>query len=192
MLKKYKTFIFSVEDLLGSGPTTNSTNFGNDPWAPAPPAYTPTNNVNLANDPWAAFEASPGTPNSGLNGNGITSNGSNGVPMQRTSVKTPESFLGENSSLVNLDNLMGPPSAQAKTGNFNNCLFYSFFSASNPFIIGTTSMNNGNSVSSSTNPFNAQQRPAPSINELMQAQKTGSSIGGNSTTPNASTNPFAL
>ena len=40
-----------------------------------------------------------------------------GVSTQRTNVKTPENFLGENSSLVNLDNLMGQTSFQpSKTG----------------------------------------------------------------------------
>jgi len=174
-----KPEIDPLESLLGSGPT-NGTNFSQDPWAPAPPTSVPiATSLAAQNDPWAAFEgsavATPGTPGSN---NGIMngSNGTNGAPAQRTGVKTPESFLGENSSLVNLDNLMGPPAAQNKT-------------ASNPFIVGTTLGAN----TSSTNPFNAQQRPSPSLNEMMQAQRTGSSLGASSTQQqNASTNPFAL
>ncbi|KAI6188195.1 Epsin 2 [Aphelenchoides besseyi] len=175
-----------LEALLGSGPVeSNNTNFGNDPWAPAVPKTAPVAAALPQNDPWMVFDntvSTPDTPgsnngfatlnNAGLiDGNGVT-NGIQGA--QRSSAKTPESFLGENSSLVNLDNLMGPSSVQAKPAN-------------NPFVIGTSLTNN----SAPTNPFNAQNRPSPSLNEMMQAQRTGSSLGGNAT-PNPSTNPFML
>lgn len=42
---------------------------------------------------------------------------------QRANVKTPESFLGENSSLVNLDNLMGPSHSLGSKGS---CVFSIF------------------------------------------------------------------
>ncbi|KAI6177020.1 ENTH domain-containing protein [Aphelenchoides bicaudatus] len=136
-----------LESLLGTAPV-QSNNFSNDPWTPAPPTSVPVTNAAVAqNDPWLVFENS--------------------------TAATP----GENSSLVNLDNLMGPPTAQNKA-------------ASNPFIVGTSLSN-----ASSTNPFNAQQRPSPSLNEMMNAQRTGSSLGAGSTTQqqsSASTNPFAL
>lgn len=118
------TFYVLVESLLGSGPVqTNNTNFSNDPWSPTasvpPPIATP---LVAQNDPWAEFEsnnvATPGTPTSNngvMNGSSIAANGSNGA--QRNNVKTPESFLGENSSLVNLDNLLGPTTTVNKTGN---------------------------------------------------------------------------
>lgn len=106
-----------MESLLGSAPITQS-NFSNDPWSPTASAPTPIYNTApiAQNDPWAAFEASNVAIPTSNNGNGTALNGSNGTPIQRTNVKTPESFLGENSSLVNLDNLMGPPIAQGKTG----------------------------------------------------------------------------
>lgn len=131
----YLVFIFQslylVEALLGSGPVnhTPTTNFSNDPWSPAAPVSVATPILAPAqNDPWAAFESSavatPGTPtsNNSMHGalNGGAMNGSNGAPMQRNNVKTPESFLGENSSLVNLDNLMGPPAAQNKAGKYHS------------------------------------------------------------------------
>lgn len=102
---------------MGSGPS-NNTNFSNDPWAPAPPTSVPVaTTLTAQNDPWAEFEASAATPGTPGSNNGILNGvGSNGAPAQRTNVKTPESFLGENSSLVNLDNLMGPPAAQNKAG----------------------------------------------------------------------------
>lgn len=81
------------------------------------------------NDPWAAFESS--TSNSipqkqqyfdlTTTNNGdfppsydsiILNSSSNALQQtnnhQRNTVKTPDHFLGENSALVNLDNLMGP------------------------------------------------------------------------------------
>jgi len=182
---KGKPEVDPLESLLGSTPV-NNTNFSNDPWTPAPPTSVPVSAPTLAqNDPWAAFEAAnaatPGTPNSindGMNGGmngGMSSNGSNGVLQQRTNVKTPENFLGENSSLVNLDNLLGGPSnVHPKT-------------ASNPFII-----NSSLGTPSTTNPFNAQQRPSPSLNEMMHAQRTGSSLGATSLPNPSSTNPFAI
>uniref|UniRef100_A0AC35TL62 ENTH domain-containing protein n=1 Tax=Rhabditophanes sp. KR3021 TaxID=114890 RepID=A0AC35TL62_9BILA len=38
------------------------------------------------------------------------------VKKQRVNVKTPETFLGEHASLVNMDNLMGVPSSSSKQG----------------------------------------------------------------------------
>ncbi|KAI6240882.1 Epsin 2 [Aphelenchoides fujianensis] len=180
-----------LEALLGSAPVapSNGANFSNDPWAPAPPKAAPVAAPLPASDPWTVFENNGSNPQTPGSNNGIAdftsshqtngSMGSNGTIQgaQRSSVKTPESFLGENSSLVNLDNLMGPPVAQTKPAN-------------NPFVLGSAAAAMSNS-SSTTNPFGAQQRPSPSLHEMMQAQRTGSSVGGNAT-PNPSTNPFML
>lgn len=152
-----------MESLLGSAvPANNTTNFSNDPWTPVPPAPVPDATL-IQNDPWAAFEnskaASPGTPNSINNGTAT-----NDASMQRNNVKTPESFLGKNSSLVNLNNLMGPSTAQHKSSEEDSTriLYGRYYLASNPFIIGSSLSNN----TSSTNPFSAQQRPSPSLNEV--------------------------
>ncbi|VDP05716.1 unnamed protein product [Soboliphyme baturini] len=72
-------------------------------------------------------------------------------------MKTPETFLGENSSLVNLDNLVGPSKPiipgmppQFATGR------------GNPFLT-----DNGK------NPFVSQQRPSPTLNEMKAAAVAG-------------------
>ncbi|KAE9417346.1 hypothetical protein Angca_003456 [Angiostrongylus cantonensis] len=62
--------------------------------------------------------------------------------------KTPENFLGENSNLVNLDNLLGVSST-----TISNCV--------NPFLLGS---------SSTANPFASQQRKSPTLNEMRAAQ----------------------
>ncbi|KAH7731972.1 Epsin 2 [Aphelenchoides avenae] len=161
-------------------PAAAPTLANNDPWSPAPA----TNGVAVhseadllsgppaSNDPWAAFEASTTANTTIASSSSPITAANNGMGQQRPNLKTPESFLGENSSLVNLDNLMGPP-AQAKP-------------ASNPFIFGTTT-----SVQPPTNPFAAQQRPSPTLHEMMVAQRTG---GSQPAIPEraASTNPFML
>uniref|UniRef100_A0A914RIZ8 Uncharacterized protein n=1 Tax=Parascaris equorum TaxID=6256 RepID=A0A914RIZ8_PAREQ len=134
------------------------------------------------------------------------------------STKTPESFLGENSALVNLDNLMGTTSSTAKAVEwsiptkqcvpellvaaleFPHCLLtlacigdilvvpaafvlrlvthrelrdlslpnseresntfkFGAILANNPFLSGSTAL--------PTNPFAAQQRPSPTLNEMI-------------------------
>lgn len=104
-------------------PAAAPTLANNDPWSPAPA----TNGVAVhseadllsgppaSNDPWAAFEASTTANTTIASSSSPITAANNGMGQQRPNLKTPESFLGENSSLVNLDNLMGPP-AQAKPG----------------------------------------------------------------------------
>lgn len=76
-----------------SEPTPMTTTANNDPWASAFDS-----NNQASNDPWAA----PAPLNVQPLPSSTVSNGT------RPSSKTPESFLGESSSLVNFDNLMGP------------------------------------------------------------------------------------
>ncbi|CAD5215502.1 unnamed protein product [Bursaphelenchus okinawaensis] len=154
-----------LADLLGGGPPAPAQN---DPWNPVQQQQEPVAAAVAANpqlnDPWAAFEADStqnmvATPSP--------------IPQNRVNSKTPESFLGENSSLVNLDNLMGPSVAQNKP-------------AVNPFA---SALQTSTTPTNTTNPFSAQQKPSPSLNEMMHAQRTGGSNGG--ATPNPVTNPFA-
>ncbi|XP_067613316.1 epsin-1 isoform X3 [Eurosta solidaginis] len=67
-------------------------------------------------------------------------------------LKTPQSFLGENSSLVNLDNLIKPVHTQPQAGN----------AAYNPF--------SDTVIPPKTNLFQQQQPAVPSINQLKQQQ----------------------
>lgn len=139
-LINYKNFIFIVENLNSS--STLFTLVNNDPWSETKTTSSidlfsnntsgiPPQNLIPQNDPWAAFDIkttnSTETNNftnifeepkilekSNINNN-ITEN-STQQEQQRLNVKTPEAFLGENSSLVNLDNLMGSKSLQTKSG----------------------------------------------------------------------------
>uniref|UniRef100_A0A0N5C331 ENTH domain-containing protein n=1 Tax=Strongyloides papillosus TaxID=174720 RepID=A0A0N5C331_STREA len=130
-----------------------------DPWGQVSSSTLPTTTTTgltsskVVNDPWSV-------PSDDVNllGSSIVKNDGNSssvlpeskINQQRKNVKTPESFLGANSSLVNLDNLMGAPSTTAKTTN-------------NPFL---------DLVQPTTpNPFHAQQGPSPSLNQMMQSQK---------------------
>jgi len=168
-------------DLLGSPINTEPANndpwavstskpANNDPWAlpdlnstPAPTNNDPWSSGFSAeakaadNDPWALptttpLVAQPFASENKTNGNRPTS-------------KTPESFLGESSSLVNFDNLMGPPPSALPPRP----------GSSNPFITPA--------ASSSTNPFAAIKSTGPSINELMMQQRESGLA--------KATNPFA-
>jgi len=167
--------------------STPLTPASNDPWAPVNelPSFAPqpsrllSSSSTAANDPWSAFNAEPAPlapipamSNGTSSPTSNTTNGTQSMGQQHPNLKTPESFLGENSALVNLDNLMGPSSTQAKP-------------ASNPFMIGSTT--------TTTNPF-AQQRPSPSLNEMMVAQKHQMQPLQPTPTNQArsSTNPFLL
>uniref|UniRef100_A0A914H3H3 ENTH domain-containing protein n=1 Tax=Globodera rostochiensis TaxID=31243 RepID=A0A914H3H3_GLORO len=91
------------------------------------------------NDPWASFEAqnfSTTRPkqhfSDDLFGNIVEptrmANSSTNAGQQRANTKTPESFLGENSVLVNLDNLLGPSN--------NTQIVPKNVEATNPFLVG--------------------------------------------------------
>uniref|UniRef100_A0A914Y2V4 ENTH domain-containing protein n=1 Tax=Panagrolaimus superbus TaxID=310955 RepID=A0A914Y2V4_9BILA len=152
-------------------PAVPSTPASNDPWLPGPPTQLPPTNTKVNDDPWAISFA-PAEPKLANNDPWAVSTTTN-APMiaeplnqspvfdsskqtngARSNSKTPESFLGESSSLVNFDNLMGPPpsSLPPRPG-------------SNPF--------GAPSAVSSTNPFAVNRAPAPSINELMMSRPQG-------------------
>ena len=219
--------------------STSNITPSNDPWAPATltnehqhtsdiiiplNSTTTTTTTNITstpligpnNDPWSAFESSTSSnaipqqqqqqnnfeinTTNNLNGDlppsydSIISNNSQQQQQNNTqrNVKTPDHFLGENSALVNLDNLMGPKTTSKP--------------ASNPFVLGSSSI-----PATVTNPFTAQQRPSPSLNEMMNAQRSVSvnptaqqqqqiqqqqqqiqSTHSTSLLGNQTTNPFAL
>lgn len=88
-------------------PTIQNSTVNNDPWTLAPPAtVAPANTV----DPWAPVPSSAAAQTA----TPVAAEEKNF--KQRNSTKTPESFLGENSSLVNLDNLLGTAHSSSKPG----------------------------------------------------------------------------
>ncbi|VDM47246.1 unnamed protein product [Toxocara canis] len=136
----------------------------NDPWAPSSgglSAATTTGSI-AAVDPWVPAPSlepvrvlQPSTGNGLVTDSGLTASRSaqeDSTAKQRMNTKTPESFLGENSALVNLDNLMGTTSSATKA-------------ASNPFL-------SGSAATLATNPFATQQRPSPTLNEMMNGRAT--------------------
>uniref|UniRef100_A0A915MM53 ENTH domain-containing protein n=1 Tax=Meloidogyne javanica TaxID=6303 RepID=A0A915MM53_MELJA len=125
------------------------------------------------NDPWAAFE----NQNIQNNSTPTQQNGTK-IGQQRNKIKTPESFLGENSGLVNLDNLLGPTGSQVPK------------KATNPFLIGSAA---SAAAATKNNPFLANERPSPSLNEMLQAKQggggfvtNGGNISGQTTVPSNS------
>jgi epsin len=164
-----------------------STPASNDPWLPGPPSQIPlpsSNNTKANDDPWG-ISFTPTEPKLANNDPWTVSSTTNAPMMAaplspspvfdsskptngaRSNSKTPESFLGESSSLVNFDNLMGPPPSTLPPRP-----------GSNPFGAPSTA--------SSTNPFAVNRTPAPSINELMMSRQSENGFYGSK-----ATNPFA-
>ncbi|XP_055384206.1 epsin-2 isoform X3 [Condylostylus longicornis] len=98
-------------------------------------------------------------------------------------LKTPQSFLGENSSLVNLDNLIKPVSSNsAGIGH-----------AYNPFNDSSTSIisQQGITIPAKNNLFQQQMPSVPSINQLKQQQSFPVSLNQDPWTPNNSSSSTA-
>ncbi|XP_063612601.1 epsin-2-like isoform X3 [Penaeus indicus] len=150
--------------LSSSSPAPSNSAEASDPWEPVPakpPArdpfapISPTNNGDV--DEFSALSTRDKPANNCIgNEDGLSdafdlSGLSSSVPdnNREKKSKSPAAFLGENSNLVNLDNLVGTKQGTPGLGV-------------NPF-----------SAPSPPNPFQAQQAPKPSMNQL---RTTG--IGG--------------
>ena len=180
-----------------------------DPWSPQPPVRTAAS----ANDPWSPAEvddfdlltnrAQAASPLGRSNGAGspfdltgmesaLTPDASGGAKPK----KSPESFLGPNSNLVNLENLV--KSYHVIILFFSRlfvCLFFSSFSTF-PLNVGLEKEKKTKKVFSiqqvptkpvvapaanpfalgvagQPNPFQQQPAPRPSINELRHQQNFG-------------------
>lgn len=154
------------------------TSSSNDPWASSTAPQASAGN----SDPFAAWDApasapSNTMPNSNsfdlLGGDLLSPTNSLSTSATNNSVngtrKTPENFLGENKNLVNLDNLLGSSTPSTSGGN--------------PFLTG---------AAPAANPFAAQQRKSPTLNEMRAAQGQAPpipSMAPRGTLPQA--NPFA-
>jgi len=126
-----------------------------DPWAPAPTGPTGQRDLGDFDLDVDAFAK----PN---------------APKQNSNAKqTPHSFLGENSGLVNLDNLITPSTNVASP-----------FLQPNPFSSPANSAN-----SAVPNPFHQNQVQKPSINELRGA--TGARTWEPVATSNTTVDPWS-
>jgi len=98
-----------------------------------------------------------------------TSRSNNSSPTQAFGKKNPSQFLGENSSLVDLDNLLQKsPSTTPVFGNSATTL------TQNPFEsnTGLSLLSTGASLNQTVNPFHIQNNILkPSINEIREKQQ---------------------
>lgn len=190
--------------LSSSSPAPSNSAEASDPWEPVPtkpPArdpfapISPTNNGDV--DEFSALSTRDKPANNGLSDAFDLSGLSSSVPdnNREKKSKSPAAFLGENSNLVNLDNLVGTKQGTPGLGvsplnstsitsnspltiNNNNNNLNNNNSITNPFVtpgLAPSSFAGVNpfSAPSPPNPFQAQQAPKPSMNQL---RTTG--IGG--------------
>lgn len=153
-----------------------------DPWLPATtsnvmnPWTLSTENMSLRPSPVGAITSpnsdldefdiitnrsksaqSATSPLNGNNNNSLLDDLDPISPKNNPQSKTPQSFLGENSALVNLDFLIKPNTAS--TNGDNNSAPY------NPF----SEANSATSIPQRNNLFQQQIQPLPSINQLKQS-----------------------
>ncbi|XP_074552324.1 epsin-2 isoform X3 [Halichoeres trimaculatus] len=152
-----------------------------DPWG-APPSVPPmkssdpwASNSTPAPDPWSSAAARPKTSNPGDGAiasslptqASLASSGSldlfDPLPSSMSTItnptrKTPESFLGPNAALVNLDSLVSKPAQPAPVVN--------------PFLAST-----GGSAPAPANPFQVSQPAPPTLNQ-MRVSPMPASFGG--------------
>ncbi|XP_037094164.1 epsin-1-like [Pollicipes pollicipes] len=95
------------------------------------------------------------------------------APAKPPTSKSPHSFLGENSGLVNLDNLIGAPAPQPAPA-----------AQANPF--GWTP----SGAVAMANPFQAQNPPPPSINQIRDRRFEPAQSTNPWTSPASAANPF--
>ncbi|XP_033908583.3 epsin-2 [Acipenser ruthenus] len=100
------------------------------------------------------------------------------VNQSSTARKTPESFLGPNAALVNLDSLISKPLQQA--------------TVSNPFLAPGASAPAPAPVTAPINPFQITQPLPPTLNQMRASPMMGISPQGFSTMPSLSIEPMPI
>ena len=151
-----------------------------DPWGPSPAtASDPWGATTRPSDPDAEFDqlrtASPSNMNAAFgsplnqqhpahSGDAFNMSGMSGAldQNQQQKKKSPKDFLGENSSLVNLDSLIAPAPQPTPA-------------PANPFL-GSATTNTG--TATQANPFHQQRTPAPTINQIRSQPASTMSMGG--------------
>ncbi|KAK6061748.1 hypothetical protein COOONC_00587 [Cooperia oncophora] len=176
----------STEQQTTSATLYPSGQLDNDPWMPCTRTEVLTGDsslpgstrIDVASDQFSAWGKQPEQP---LNTVAMSTKSSNGVGSLAVSTTrgAPETFLGENRNLVNLDNLLGLSSTDSA------CV--------NPFLLS--------SATSTAKPFALQQRKSPTLNEMRAAQAsvappippTGPRVEAlsHSVEPSQAPNPFA-
>lgn len=167
----------------------------NDPWDPVPAKpqtkdpfapISPTNNGDM--DEFSALSIRDKPTNNGVSDHfdlsGLSTTMTDNSRASPPKSKSPAAFLGENCNLVNLDNLVSAkqlpaglgvsPLNSTNTSNstfINNNLNNTMTTTTNPFAtpgLAPSSFAGVNpfSAPSPPNPFQAQQAPKPSMNQL--------------------------
>ncbi len=145
--------LFTSDRAVNQSPQTapHTNNSSSDPFGDFFGSGNDQNSSNNSTNPWNSAEK----PN-GQSGKP----GASQFSQQAAARKTPESFLGENSSLVNLENLI--PARPKSTNPFG--------SSQSPMTLSTS-----NSSGQLSNPFLAQQalqnQNKPTISQLQSQQK---------------------
>ncbi len=175
----------AASDPWGGSPTNipPTVQPSNDPWnstpnqaSQPPPANDPWGSTGTTRppDPDAEFDmlrtAGAGSPQLGGTlqptqpaGDAFNMSGMSNALAQDQKKKSPKDFLGENSSLVNLDSLISPaPQPTAESAN--------------PFLGTTTTATTGSAAAA--NPFHQQRQPAPTINQIRSQPAGGNMMGG--------------
>lgn len=178
----------------------------NDPWNPVPAKtqqtrdpfapISPTNNGDI--DEFSALSSREKPAKNGLSDAFDLSGLGSSMPENNTrepqKSKSPAAFLGENSNLVNLDNLVSAKHVPGGLGltplnstsasplimnNINNNLnnnLSTTTTSTNPFAPSSFTGVNPFSAPSPPNPFQAQQAPKPSMNQLRTTGIGGSGL----------------
>ncbi|XP_068204406.1 epsin-2 isoform X2 [Palaemon carinicauda] len=194
----------------------------NDPWNPVPAAksqqprdpfapISPTNNGDV--DEFSALSSRDKPAKNGLTDafdpglssedglsdafdlSGLGSSMPENNTREPQKSKSPAAFLGENSNLVNLDNLVSAKHVPGGLGltplnstsasplimnninnNLNNNLNTTNTTSTNPFAPSSFTGVNPFSAPSPPNPFQAQQAPKPSMNQLRTTGIGGSGL----------------
>lgn len=174
--------LFTSDRAVNQSPLTNSNqnNTNNSNADPFGDFFGSTNidqnNSNTSTNPWNATDALKPTEFSNQPSNGLASsfdqsktngNNNNSFAQAAAQRKTPESFLGDNASLVNLENLI--PARPKSTNPFGG---------NQPSILSTAQtggLTQSNSSGQLHNPFLAQQalqnQNQPTISQLQSQQK---------------------
>ncbi|XP_045567796.1 epsin-2 isoform X1 [Salmo salar] len=136
-----------------------------DPWGPPSSSVAPMKSsdpwgTNAAPDPWGSGGTRPNATYSG-DGRGLSSltSGTEDLFDPLPSRKTPESFLGPNAALVNLDSLVTKPPQPAPVVN--------------PFLAAAVPV-----AAPQANPFQMGQPNPPTLNQMRISPMPGLSLGG--------------
>ncbi|XP_074600014.1 epsin homolog lqf isoform X2 [Brevipalpus obovatus] len=160
----------------------------NDPWQPSPPSGTPQNT-----DPWSSEQNDDSNSSKNQDRENLTSSTSFDAAIASTTQstrRTPESFLGPNSNLVNLDALVSTKTTGAGLPSGGNP--FAVAPASNPFQAAKPPPPTINQLRSQNHFPLGNEVSSPGISPLILNQAQGPFVRAQLSSPTSSHNPFAM